>query len=205
MRARLLAIAACGGIAVASIPAHATAPKPQITDPAGDANGVNGQGFVTGLPSAPTPADASNADITSVLFQSTFKTKKVHNKVVKVPTGFTVTMTLSGAPTTPEVFYRVLAVTTKCPASVFFEYGTDVATGGSTVRCPGTPPAKDITYSDANAVVKGSTITWTLPLSAFPVGTTFSSLAAHTRFNPAIITAPQIDEATSSATFTVGK
>jgi hypothetical protein len=54
-------------------------------------------------------------------------------------------------------------------------------------------------------VVKGTNITWTLPLSAFPIGTKFSALSAQTRFNPAVITAPQIDGATSTATFTVGK
>jgi hypothetical protein len=36
-------------------------------------------------------------------------------------------------------------------------------------------------------------------------GTTLSSLSAQTRFNPAVVTAPQIDYASSSATFTVGK
>lgn len=206
MRLRLLALAAAAGIAVTALPSHAaTAPKPQITDPTGDANAINGQGIVTGGPEPATPVDVSAADVKSVLFQSTFKTKKVNGKVVKVPTGFTVTMTLAAAPTTPEVFYRVIAAVAGCANDVFFEYGTDVATGGSDVRCPATPPANDQTYSDAAAVVKGSTITWTLPLSAFRAGTKFSSLEATTRFNPAVVTAPQIDDATSSATFTVGQ
>src|SRR5690242_15184159 len=110
MRIRLLALAAAAGIGLTALPGQAaTAPKPQITDPAGDANSLNGQGIVGGAPSQATPADASGADITSVLFQSTFKAVKKAGKTVQVPTGFTVTMTLSAAPTVPNVIYRVAA------------------------------------------------------------------------------------------------
>ena len=214
MRTRLLALAAAGGIAVAALPAHAaSAPKPQITDPAGDANGVNDQGSGEGVPSQSGPADDSNADITSVLFQSTFATKittkRVHHKRVKVikkvPTGFTVTMTLAAAPG-PETEYRVVAATTDC-SDLFFEYGTDAATGGSDVRCPATPPATEVTYKVPDAVVKGTTITWTLPISVFPAGTTFTGLSAQTRLNPVVVTAPQMDGAAAPANvaFTVGK
>ena len=197
MRVRLLTLAALAGLSLAAVPGHAaSSPKPQITDPAGDANGINDQGEGLAVPSESTPVDVSAADITAVTFATNFNKLK--------PTGITVTMTLSAAPTTPEFFYRVVATIKGC-ASVFFEYGTDVATGGSDVRCPSTVPTKDKTYSDAPAVVKGHTITWTLPLKAFPVGTKFTSLSAQTRFNPAVITAPQIDGATSSASFTVGK
>jgi hypothetical protein len=206
MRTRLLVLALAGGLAVTALPADAAKAKPQLTDPAGDANGINGQGFLIGGPAdgASTPADLSAADITAVTFASTFKKKKVKDRVVKVPTGFTVTMALSAAPTTPEIFYRVIAPTAGCD-SVFFEYGTDVATAGSDVRCPATPPAEDKEYPASAAIVKGNTITWKVPISAFPAGTTFSKLEAHTRFNPAVVTAPQIDTASSSATFTVGQ
>lgn len=214
MRTRLLALAAAGGIAVAALPAHAaTAPKPQITDPTGDANGVNDQGSGLGGPTAAGPADDSSADITSVLFQSTFAkkvtTKVRHHKrvkiVKKVPTGFTVTMTLAGAPG-PETEYRVVAATTDC-SDIFFEYGTDAATGGSDVRCPATPPATEVDYKAPVATVKGTTITWTLPIAIFPVGTTFTGLSAQTRLNPVVVTAPQMDGAAapSGTTFTVGK
>jgi hypothetical protein len=205
MRVRLLTLAALAGISVAAVPGNAApAPKPQIIDPAGDANGVNDQDAGLPVPSQSTPTDVSAADITAVTFATTLKKQKVDGLVVTKPIGFTVTMTLSAAPTTPEIFYRVVATTAGC-SEVFFEYGTDVAAGGSAVRCPGTVPTKDKTYSDAPAVIKGSNITWTLPLSAFPVGTKFSALSAQTRLNPAIITAPQLDAATSTATYTIGK
>ncbi|MBV9292820.1 MAG: hypothetical protein JO222_10265 [Frankiales bacterium] len=206
MRARLCALAAVSGLAVAAFPAHAatTKPKPQITDPTGDANGINGQSIVNGLPSVGTgPAEFAPADITSVTFASTFTTKKVHGRVIKTPTGFTLTLALAAAPTDPEVEYRVSAAAAGC-TNVFFEYGTDVATHGSDVRCPASVAASKA-YTAGPAKVSGNTITWTLSTKAFPVGTTFSSLNAQTRFNPAIITAPAFDDASSSGTFTVGK
>jgi hypothetical protein len=203
MRPRLIALAAAAGVAVAVLPAHAAAPKPQITDPAGDANGFNDQGVGLPVPSQSAPADYSGADITSVTFASTFVTKKVHRRVVKTPTGFTVTMGLAGAPG-PETFYRIVATIPGC-TQLFIEYGTDVAEGGTAMRCPALPGATATTYTIAPAAVKNNTITWTVPLSALPAGTTLSSLSAQTRLNPAVVTAPQIDYASSSATFTVGK
>lgn len=204
MRPRLIALAAAAGVAVAVLPAHAATPKPQITDPAGDANGVNDQGVGAPIPSKSTaPADDAGADITGVTFTSTFVTKKVRRKIVKTPTGFTVKMALSAAPT-PETFYRVVATIPGC-TQLFIEYGTDVAEGGTAMRCPALPGAKETDYSIAPAVVKKNIITWTVPVSALPAGTTLSALSAQTRFNPALVTAPQIDYASSAATFTVGK
>jgi hypothetical protein len=206
MRARLCALAAVGGLAIAAFPAHAatTKVKPQITDPTGDANGINGQSIVNGLPSVGTgPAEFAPADITSVTFASTFTTKKVHKRVIKTPTGFTLTLALAAPPTDPEVEYRVSAAAAGC-ASVFFEYGTDVATKGTDVRCPSSVAAST-SYTVGPAKVSGNTITWTLSTKAFPVGTTFSSLNAQTRFNPAVLTAPAFDDASSAATYTVGK
>jgi len=205
MRLRLISAAAVAGIAVAAAPGFAAkAPKPQIVDPAGDANGVNDQGTGEPVPSSATPADDLAADITSVAFASTFKVKKVKGKTVKVPTGFTVTMKLGAAPA-PETFYRVTVVVPSCD-DLFLEYGTDVATGGTAMRCPALPGGDETDYTIPDAVVKANTIVWTVPVAALPAGTTLSSLHAETRFNPALITAPAIDIADGgAATFTIGK
>ena len=204
MRIRLATAVAVAGIAVAALPGHAATPKPQISDPAGDANAVNDQGAGAPIPSTSTgPADDAAADITTVAFASTFKIKKVKGKTVKVPTGFTVTMKLGAAPV-PETFYRVTASIPSCD-SLFLEYGTDVAFGGTAMRCPALPGATGVDYTIPNAVVKAGTIVWTVPVAALPAGTTLSSLHAETRFNPAVITAPAIDVADGSATFTIGK
>jgi hypothetical protein len=205
MRIRLAAAAAVAGIAVAAVPGFAAkAPKPQITDPTGDANAVNGQGVLIGSPETSTPADASSADIKSVLFRTTFKSKKVHGKVVKVATGSTLTMTTTAAPTQAQVLYRVTVTTPGCDSEVFFEYESSPATPTNGVRCA----HADLTSTDYGvpaAVVKGNSVIWSLPLKAFPAGTTLSGLAAETRGNPGLVYAPVIDEASSSATFTVGK
>ncbi|MDQ1698468.1 MAG: hypothetical protein QOG34_331 [Frankiaceae bacterium] len=233
MRARLGAIAAVAGLAVAVVPAHAgsvtvsAGPTPQITDATGDANFVNGQSIITNAPSQSTPVDQASADIKSVLFQTTYvtktmkftvvkvvKKKKVKKTItisVKVPTGFTVTMNLAAAPG-PETEYRVLATKGAC-ASFFFEYSTDavVDSGAGSglladptqVRCA-SGEEKD-SYTIAPATVQGSSITWTLPLSQVPNGTKFTNLTAQTTVNPLVITAPSYDTASSAASFTVGQ
>jgi hypothetical protein len=234
MRARLGAIVAATGIAIAVIPAHADSvtvtpgPAPQITDATGDANFINGQSVLNGAPSTTTPADASSADIASVLFQTNYATqtlkktvvkvvkkkkiKKTITITVKVPTGFSVTMNLASAPG-PETEYRVIAAKGAC-TSFFFEYSTDAVvdsgqisdTAGvhqTQVRCAAGETS--VKYTVDPAKVTGNSITWTLPLSQVALGTKFTNLSAQTTVNPVVITAPSYDLASSAATFTVGK
>jgi hypothetical protein len=208
VRARLAALAAIGGLVVLAVPGNAATAKPQIVDPAGDANGINGQGLVVGLPNVSTgPAQMASADIQKVLFQTTFVTKRVNGVLKKVPTGFTVTMTLGGAPL-PETFYRITTTASGC-GSLWFEYGTDVTQGGTTVRCLTedlSPTAKDKVYKVPEATVKGSSIIWKIAKSQIPVGTSLSELAAQTRLNPAVITAPSLDETSlTNSSYIVGK
>jgi len=205
MRIRLLALASAVGVVAAIAPADAAGSKPQITDATGDANGINQQ-FPGVGPQPPTvqsaPADVAGADITSVLFSTNFVTKKVHGKKVKVANGFTVTLNLAAA-TIPNIEYRVSGAAADC-ASVFFEYDTAVGLEGSDVRCPGSTPTADTDYG-ITATASGTKITWVVPNGAFRNGTTFSSLNAQTRTVEGVVTAPQVDFATSSATYTVGK
>jgi hypothetical protein len=205
MRIRLVALAAAVGVVAAIAPAHAAGSKPQISDAVGDANGVNQQ--FPGLgPEPPTvktaPADLAGADITTVQFVTNFVTKKVHGKKVKVANGFSVSLNLAAAPM-PNIEYRVSGAAGDC-ASVFFEYDTSVGLGGSDARCPATPPNADVDYG-ITATVTGTKITWVVPNGVFRNGTTFSSLNAQTRTVEGVVTAPQVDYATSAATFTVGK
>lgn len=201
MRARLLLAATAAAAVAVSLPASAATPKPQVTDATGDANGVNGQGVATGGPSFSSPASVAGADVVSVTFATTFK--KVGTK--KVPTGFTVALKLAAAPMS-KVIYRVTAVSSQC-TDLFFEY---VAAGSTVVRCPASDPTKpDTEYKVPAAKVTGSTITWRIPATAIPVGSTFTNLSGTTRLvtsTPAIsLTAPQIDEGTNvDAKFVVG-
>lgn len=208
MRIRLITAAAVAGIAVAAVPSNAASSlKPQITDVTGDANAINGQGVVTGAPEPATPADVSAADIKSVLFQSTYKTRRVHGKVVKTPTGFTITMTMAAAPTVPNVIYRVASSAPICD-TLFFEYSTAVSGASGSARCAASLPQTSGPIA-VTGVVKGNSVIWTVPIKSIAAGQTLSSLDAQTRFisgTPGLsVTAPQYDEATSSATYTVGK
>jgi len=204
MRARLVAVAAAAGVAVAMLPAHAAGPRPQISDPTGDANGLNDQGSGLGSPPSMTtsPATIAGADITSVQFSTNFVTRVVKRKKVKVPNGFTVTLTLAAA-TTTDIEYRVSGAAADC-MSVFFEFNTAPVTGKSGTRCPGGTPTSNTDYGIKGSAT-GNKVTWVVPNGVFHNGTVFSELNAQTRTVEGAITAPQIDYAESAATYTVGK
>ena len=205
MRLRLLALAAVAGIGVTALPSQAaTAPKPQITDPAGDANGLNDQGFGTGVPpSTATPSDLSAADITGVALQTTFRTKKVKNKKVRVPTGSTITVNFSATPDT-NTFYAVTFASTGACKSVNLVYDANSIPLYAQDRgiCEDTTTGSDIGGPVGKVV--GKSLVWTLPLSAFPVKTMFSDIGAQTLTGQ--VPAVTLDETdASNATFTVGK
>jgi hypothetical protein len=205
LRLRPVALALSAGILATVAPAHASGPKPQITDETGDANGINSQGFNLGIePQQRTePVNVAGADIVSVLFATNFATKKSHGKKVKAPNGFTVTLSLAAAPTT-DIVYRVSGAVAKC-SNVFFEYDTAPgATVTADARCPGPTPLQDTSY-DVSGSANGQKITWVVPDGVFRNGTVFSSLTAQTRTVAVRVTAPQIDYASSAATYTVGK
>jgi hypothetical protein len=206
MRARLIGIAAAAAVAITVLPAHSAGPAPQVTDPKGDANGTNQQfpgGPLPAPPETSTPVDVAQADITSVLFRTTFVTKKVKKKKVKVPTAFTVTLTMAAAPSNP-VIYRVSSTMAGCETNVFLEYySSDKSTAA---RCPSASlGGKETVYDIGDAKISGNSITWTIPVAVIPVGTTFSGLSAQTRGDFVAVTAPQFDYAVSTNTYTVGQ
>ena len=204
MRLRLLALAAAAGIAVTALPSHAATAKPQITDPAGDANGVNDQGTGTGVPpSTATPTDMSAADITGIALQTTFRVKTVKGKKVRVPSGSTITVNLSATPDT-NTFYAVSFASTGACKSINLIYDANALPLYAQNRgaCEDkTPPT---TIGGPISKVVGKSLVWTLPLSAFPVGTTFSGIGAQTLTGQ--VPAVELDGTSpSKVTFTVGK
>jgi hypothetical protein len=207
MRVRVLALAATAGIAAAVVPAHAaTAPKPQLTDPAGDANGINGQPMTVAGPNpnvSTGPASYSSADILSVTFTNNFVTKKVRHKKVRVPVSFTVTLTLASAPTPDHTYYAVTANTKSCSDGITFEYTTQPSVFGfDDVSCfDGT---NFNPYPATPAVVKGNTISWTVADSGLPKGSTLTDLGAFAG-EGFVGSMPTLDEAESTGTFTIGK
>lgn len=204
MRLRLVSLAATAAVAAAVLPAHAGTAKPQITDPTGDANGVNGQPELIGGPDpnvATGPASYASADIVSVSFVNNFATKKVKRKTVKAPVSFTVTLTLAAAPDA-RTYYGVTANVPGCSQGVTFEYSTQPIYGADDVNCFDGSTFND--YPAMSAVIKGNSISWTVPVAGIPVGTKLTGLAAHA--GEGVLGAmPTLDEAETTATFTVGR
>ena len=224
---RLLALTASVGVVATMVPGQAAtapaAPKPQVTDPAGDANGVNDQGTGSGVStSIGTGVDDSNADITSVVFATKYKTvtttklvttivkkKKVTKKVTvskKVPDGFTVTMNLSAAPDGNHV-YDVFATHPSCDGTLDFTYNTGPLALDEidcTANIDPTDPGSllEISTVPGEAAVVGNSVVWTVPAAAFPVGSSFSGLTAQTESAADL---PVMDEAgDGTATYKVG-
>lgn len=174
--------AAAAAAAILGTPAHA-APRPQVVDPVGDANGGT---YWARDPDSVTPAGSqSYADVTALRFATTKTMRPGSRGAATRVAGFTVAMTLDAAPTPPADatgIYRVFAFGPKCV--VGFEHYTrplpDAAQprtavfdtcGGALRRTSLRPPA-----------VSGATMTWAIPLTALPrdteigVGTTLTNL-----------------------------
>ena len=212
MHVRPVVLAALAALAVA-MPQAGAAAKPQVTDVAADANGINAQGQSAPVPDKGTPtgpASYAAADIISVQWKSTVVKKKV--------TGYTITLTLGAAPAA-GLTYRIESASPTC-ASLWSEYRVDPSgTAKTGLRCA----EHQIAYANVpTAVVKGSTITWTVPLAVlgkpYKAGTPLDKLGAQTRGfiwfagqtvplpllgNTSGLTVPQLDHATSDAVFKI--
>ncbi|MDQ1747842.1 MAG: hypothetical protein QOD07_2105 [Frankiaceae bacterium] len=216
MRTRLLTFAAAIGVVATMLPSHAATapavPKPQVTDPAGDANGINDQGAGAANVSFSGPADDANADITSVLFATKFKTvtttktvttvvkkKKVVKKVTvttQVPDGFTVTLALSAAPDGNHT-YDVNATHPVCSGSLDFTYSGGPL-GLNEVDCIDAADPTNISTMPGEAAVVGNTVVWTIPAGAFANGSVFSDLTAQTGTPLAAAVMDQAGDGTAS-------
>lgn len=225
--ARPVLAAAAAGLALFSVGAQAapsvvtpakTAPT-TITDQAGDANGINGEGFATVPAVATGPASAAGADILSISWQTLVKTTSPKAKT-GTPDGMKVVMTLSAAPM-QQVIYRVTGGTADC-TTFWFTYST-FADGKTTStlqhNCPGyVAPATSTSSTESIALdppkIEGKTITWTVPKSLLPsgfkVGAQLTGLSGHARAYAGTsltggATVPLLDEAAGAGTFTYGK
>jgi hypothetical protein len=183
-------------------PSVSAGPGPQITDPANDANFANSQGqpILGDVPNnnaGPAQANQAYADVLSVHWKTTTAKKKVGRKTVTVVTGFTVTAVLSGAPKPPDgtiVVYRMLGTTPLCPFFGVAYYSTplsDPTTPQTAIRdnCNGADTAR--LTKIANPAINGSTMTWTVPLSAIPKDT---KVAAGTVLTGLYFTVTEIED-----------
>lgn len=176
---------------IAFLAPSVSAAGPQVTDPANDANFVNHQNLAPGdVPNNnATPAGTSQAwgDVISVQWTTLKTTKVVKRKKVTTVTGFQVRATLSGPPKPPEqttVVYRMLGSTSFCEFFGVAYYSkplSDTTAPQSALRDNCGDRATRLTKL-ALPVISGSTMTWTVPLSAIPkdakvgVGTALTGL-----------------------------
>jgi hypothetical protein len=212
VRARAaLAIALTAGLAASgtalAAPKAPKLPKAKplaITDQAGDANGINGQGVVTGTPDPATaPASRAAADIVSWGLG-----REDDGKVVKA---FTATMTLSSAPD-QATQYRIRLQAPAC-TTWFIEYqfpptGAEAAiTKGGLVRenCSGAA-----VFTDVTATIKGNTISWRIPVKGMPggvkLGDVMTVVGAEANLETAaVIPALDIASAAEGTSFKIGQ
>ncbi len=176
MRMRSALLAGTAALALAAPAAFAADAAPQVTDPSGDAN-FSANGPVTG--SAPV-GNQDYADVTSVLWAPVKKNGKT--------TAFTVKATLTGAPTPPAgtaLVYRMLGQvagdSTLFLGPVYYTTASsDPAQPQSALRDNlGADKTTRLTKIDLPKI-EGSTITWTVPVSAVPkefkLGTSITNL-----------------------------
>jgi hypothetical protein len=199
-RRPLLALVAAA-VALTALPGHA-ATKPQVTDPKGDAVGMQ-----------------AGTDIVSVLFSTTGTGKGRSYK----PTRFLVTMTLAGpAISQPGLTYEVDAMTKECGLLNFtLEQGSPYSTAFGVNGWAGWGSCTTGTAADGieliQAKVAGNTITWSWGLKAIPkplkIGSVFSNFEARVDpTNPALPLPSSetrtalglIDKATSKASWKLG-
>lgn len=184
------------------------------TDISGDANGLNDQGGI--VPASPgdtaTPSDYSGADVKGVTFSRLDDGKKV--------LGFTVTMSLSGAPS-QATLYRVTGAAAAC-STFWFQY-TWTAGGEAkpTLRhnCApsgsATAAVSDTVSVPVDGKVVGNAIVWTVLLKDLPAGVKLGSVLSpdlgETRFiagaaGTSVVTAPVIDQtAGQTAAYKIGQ
>lgn len=186
VRPLLVAATALGALAMpaAFADSPATAPTPQVTDIPGDANFLNGQRETTAGPAAgdnATPAGSqSYADVLSVSWapQTVITTTSVKKKKKTVTTvvGFTVKTVLSAPPTPPAgtmVAYRMLGQVSAdgkqwLGVTYYSAPNPDGVTPQSAVRDNlAADGSVRLTKIDLPKI-DGSTLTWTVPLSALP-------------------------------------
>lgn len=164
-------------LAVALIAPNAqAAPAPQVTDPSGDANGLATVNHAQTRDRSTAAGSQAYGDVVSVLWDTQKTTKKVKGKNVTTVTGFTVTATLAGPPTPPaptQVVYRMLGTTPNCGffgVVYYTRQSSDKAIPQSALRENCNDEVTRL-YPIAMPKIEGSTITWTVPISAIPGAT----------------------------------
>ncbi len=210
-------------VSVLGLPAAAVEPTPQITDPAGDANAVNGQGFVTGgaASGTSTPVAYAPADLLSVRYSSTYTATAVGNGTTHTLSGLEARITTAAPPVSggPTLIYRLNVDIGSCGG--FVQY---YAAGPASAPTDGVGLefrqfaargcAADATIRPAGwvGVVEGNTLIFRMPLKGltgsdktnFSAGKAVVTTAAEVRTQIGVLTAPAIDITAPGTNFVIG-
>lgn len=190
-----LVTAAAAALALALPAGAATKPALHISDPVGDANGVNGQGFGAPVPSRSTaPASVSGADITSI----DFRTKFIGTGQKRRPYGFDVTLKLAGALQRGATIVVTMDTSVPCGESsrIQLGYGTSslaVCQGGQ-----GSTATTQVGTWDASK--DGKSVTWHID-PIFKPGVTMTNVSGST----SVFVLGVFDEVSSGGVYKYGK
>ncbi len=198
------------------------------TDPSGDANLLNGQGFVTGLPSQSTsPLSYDRADLVAARFATEFATVPVGDDGLSVvPTGVRFDIETAGAPGSdgPTMIFRINATINGCRSFInaFLDnpVGPPAGTSSGTVQwrqldafCP--DGVATVTNAGWTATIEGNVLSISMPYETMTAaqegfltkGSEIGSGTVETRtefwVGAGTLTAPMLDTM-SIASFTIG-
>lgn len=224
MRTRILTAAAALAVGALVLPAGAAAPAAQITDQAGDANALNGQGFLAGgaADGSATPQQYAPADLLSISYATTFDAVPVGDDGIDYQATGVQARIVTTAPAKsdgPTLIYRISADIGGCggflqhylngPASAptdakgleFRQFASRGCAADATVRNEKWTVAPD-----------GTALVFTFPyegmaaaeLKNFAVGRVITTPAAEVRTLLGVLTAPAIDIAGPGTNFKIG-
>jgi hypothetical protein len=191
----LVAVAAALVLSVAH-PSGAATSKLHISDPAGDANGVNGQGIGLPAPGRSTaPAQVAGADILGIDLVNRFKTV---GKVRK-PNGFTVTLKLAAPLQSGTVLTVTMVGSALCGESKTIQLGAGTS---ALAICQSANPAKgsSTTIGTTELSRDRKTVTWQID-NIYKAGVRVSDINA----SSSVFVLGVFDEVASGAVFTYGK
>ena len=211
-------------VAALGLPAGAVEPAPHITDPAGDANAINGQGIVTGSAAqgTSTPVGYAPADLLAVRYATAYKAVPVGGDgLTYVQSGLEAHITTAAPATSagPTLIYRLNVEVGSCGGFVQYYLNGPASgpTDGTTLefrQFASRGCAADATIRPAGwyASVTGNTLVFHMPLSGlsgadrsnFSVGRSVVTSTAEVRTQLAALTAPAIDLTAPGTTFVIG-
>lgn len=209
---RIRTVLATSSVLVAALLAgDASAASVTVTDTAGDANGVNGQGVVAGpAENTATPGSQNGFDILGMTFSSTFTGKGK----TRAPKDLVIVVNYAGRPDeTSSVHLVNIGASGGCdsPSSLLYFAGPLGKSAVMRTCTDGSDPTATFHEVDLSAPKVGDkTLTWTISyklLAALPVpfktGTSLTDLGAQSRYTHAV-NLPVMDLVRSTSSYKLG-